>query len=89
MSIFLIINGTTSVSITDISLEIGFQPTWSNLQAHQGYFHSNDEMLNRIWYYGEYTLQPILCPSTRVVRGHFLAMVGPIMVHWAWRHYHR
>jgi hypothetical protein len=28
-------NSTTRVSITDISLEIGFQPTWSNLQAYQ------------------------------------------------------
>ena len=41
----------------DISLEMGFQPSWSNLQAYQGYFHSNDELLNRIWYSGAYTLQ--------------------------------
>jgi hypothetical protein len=53
----LISNGTTTVQISDISLEIGFQPTWSNLRAYQGYFHSNDELLNRIWYAGAYTLQ--------------------------------
>lgn len=53
----------TSLSITDISLEIGFQPTWSNLRAYQGYFHSNDEELNRIWYSGAYTLQTNYVPT--------------------------
>ena len=57
MTAFLVTNGTTTVNVTDVSLEIGFQPTWSNLQAYQGYFHSNDELLNRIWYSGAYTLQ--------------------------------
>jgi hypothetical protein len=56
MSVFLVTNGSTSVSITDIRLEIGFQPTWSKLQAYQGYFHSNDELLSRIWYSEAYTL---------------------------------
>lgn len=49
--------GSASVEIRGISLEIAFQPTWSNLRAYQGYFHSNDELLNRIWYSGAYTLQ--------------------------------
>lgn len=62
LTLFLIINGTGSVSITDIKLEIGFQPTWANLQAYQGYFHSNDELLNRIWYSGAYTLQTNAVP---------------------------
>lgn len=53
---------TTSVFVTDISLEIGFQPTWSNLRAYQGYFHSNDELLNKIWYSGAYTLQTNMVP---------------------------
>ena len=57
LTLFLITNGTTTVNITDISLEIGFQPTWSNLRAYQGYFQSNDELLNRIWYSGAYTVQ--------------------------------
>lgn len=56
-------NGTTSVNVTDISLEIGFQPTWANLRAYQGYFHSNDELLNRIWYAGAYTLQTNAVPT--------------------------
>ena len=57
MTLFLTTNGTTTVSFSEISLAIGFQPTWSNLRAYQGYFHSNDELLNRIWYSGAYTLQ--------------------------------
>ncbi|KAI1632695.1 alpha-L-rhamnosidase B [Biscogniauxia mediterranea] len=54
-----------SVTIHNISLELSFQPTWSDLRAYQGYFHSNDDLLNKIWYSGAYTLQ--LCalhPST-------------------------
>lgn len=62
LTLFLVTNGTTSVNITDIKLEIGFQPTWSNLKAYQGYFHSSDELLNRIWYGGAYTLQTNAVP---------------------------
>jgi hypothetical protein len=57
MTVFLITDTATTVSISDIELEISFQPTWSNLRAYQGYFHSDDELLNRIWYAGAYTLQ--------------------------------
>ncbi|KAI2472808.1 glycoside hydrolase family 78 protein [Annulohypoxylon bovei var. microspora] len=64
MTLFL--TGTTSsVTIKNITLEISFQPTWSNLQAYQGYFHSNDDLLNKIWYSGAYTIQTnALHPST-------------------------
>lgn len=51
-----------SVEITSIELEIGFQPTWSNLRAYQGYFHSSDALLNSIWYSGAYTLQTNAVP---------------------------
>jgi hypothetical protein len=57
LTLFLISNATTSVELSNISLEIGFQPTWPNLRAYQGYSHSNDELLNRIWYSVAYTLQ--------------------------------
>lgn len=57
LTLFLVTNGTTTVNIKDINLAIGFQPTWSNLRAYQGYFHSNDDELNKIWYSGAYTLQ--------------------------------
>lgn len=63
LTLFLLTNSTTSVCIDDISLEIGFQPTWSNLRAYQGYFHSNDDELNKIWYSGAYTLQTNAVPT--------------------------
>ncbi|OTA80927.1 glycoside hydrolase family 78 protein [Hypoxylon sp. CO27-5] len=64
MTLFL--TGTPSfVSIKNVSLEISFQPTWSNLRAYQGYFHSSDDLLNKIWYSGAYTIQTnALHPST-------------------------
>jgi hypothetical protein len=65
LTIFLTAANTTSnptLDITDINLDIGFLPTWSNLRAYQGYFHSNDELLNRIWYSGAYTIQTNMVP---------------------------
>ena len=63
LTLFLVTNGTTAIQISNINLEIGFQPTWPNLRAYQGYFHSNDELLNRIWYSGAYTLQTNSVPT--------------------------
>ena len=57
MTVFLETNSSASASLTNVAVELDFQPTWSNLQAYQGYFHSNDELLNRIWYAGAYTIQ--------------------------------
>lgn len=51
-----------TVNVSDVLLEIGFQPTWSNLRAYQGYFQSSDELLNKIWYAGAYTLQTNTVP---------------------------
>ncbi|KAI5246140.1 Six-hairpin glycosidase [Aureobasidium subglaciale] len=62
MTLFLITNETTSIDIHDISLEIGFQPTWSNLRAYAGYFDCSDDDLNKIWYSGAYTLQTNAVP---------------------------
>lgn len=61
LTLFLVAQ-TASVSVSGVSLEIGFQPTWSNLRAYQGYFHSNDDTLNKIWYSGAYTLQTNAVP---------------------------
>ncbi|KAF2760243.1 Six-hairpin glycosidase [Pseudovirgaria hyperparasitica] len=57
LTIFLKTDQSSKVTITNITLEISFQPTWSSLRAYQGYFHSNDDQLNKIWYSGAYTLQ--------------------------------
>jgi hypothetical protein len=57
LTLFLLTEDDASIEISDVSLEISFQPTWSNLQAYQGYFYSSDEDLNKIWYSGAYTIQ--------------------------------
>lgn len=62
LTIFLMTSDNVDVWIQDLSLELAFQPTWSNLRAYQGYFHSNDKLLNRIWYGGAYTLQTNAVP---------------------------
>lgn len=65
LTVFLLTNSTSSgpsVDVGEIELEIAFQPTWSNLRAYNGYFHCNDEELNRIWYAGAYTLQTNAVP---------------------------
>jgi hypothetical protein len=62
LTAFLITNASTTVEITDVQLELSFQPTWANLRAYQGYFHCDDELLNRIWYAGAYTLQTNAVP---------------------------
>lgn len=61
LTLFLI-SESASVDVSSIELEVGFQPTWSNLRAYQGYFHSSDDLLNKIWYSGAYTLQTNAVP---------------------------
>ncbi|KAJ5720161.1 hypothetical protein N7493_007039 [Penicillium malachiteum] len=63
LTLFLITSDSASVTVEDINLELAFHPTWANLRAYQGYFHSSDELLNRIWYSGAYTLQTNQVPS--------------------------
>lgn len=57
LSLFVLGDSTISAEINAIDLEISFQPTWSNLRAYAGYFHSSDQLLNRIWYACAYTVQ--------------------------------
>ena len=62
LSLFVEGNGT-QVDILDVTLELAFQPAWSNLRAYGGYFYSNDDLINRIWYAGAYTLQTNSIPA--------------------------
>ncbi|CAK7202238.1 hypothetical protein SEUCBS139899_004960 [Sporothrix eucalyptigena] len=62
----------TTVTLRNVTLELAFQPTWPNLRAYQGYFDSNDPVLNRIWYAGAYTLQTNAVPPTTGRRVPFL-----------------
>ena len=53
-----------ALNVTNVELEISFQPTWSDLRAYGGYFHSDDELLNKIWYSGAYTVQTNSAPGS-------------------------
>ena len=67
MTVFVVSDATPSQDInltfSNVSSVLDFQPTWPNLQAYQGYFHSSDELLNRVWYAGAYTLQSNMVPT--------------------------
>jgi len=45
------------VTLTDLWVQYSAMPHFENPQAYTGYFYSNDDLLNRIWYAGAYTLQ--------------------------------
>ena len=63
LTLFLLTKGDSHLKLDSVELSLSFAPTWSNLQAYQGYFHSSDEELNKIWYAGAYTLQTNIIPS--------------------------
>jgi hypothetical protein len=64
LTVFLLVQGneTATLDIDSITLELSIHPTWENLRAYQGYFDCNDEMLNKIWYSGAYTIQTNAVP---------------------------
>jgi hypothetical protein len=64
LTLFTTTTSSISVSISDITLEISYAPTWSDLRAYGGYFYSSDDLLNRIWYAGAYTLQTTSIAAT-------------------------
>lgn len=47
-------NGTGDIELKGVSVYFTAAPT-QNLQNYTGYFHSDDELINRIWYAGAYT----------------------------------
>jgi hypothetical protein len=55
MSIYLDTAGW--VEVTGVSLHFTAAPTMSVLNQYPNYFYSNDDLLNRIWYAGAYTIQ--------------------------------
>ncbi|PYH49861.1 putative alpha-L-rhamnosidase A [Aspergillus saccharolyticus JOP 1030-1] len=52
----LVNNSTATVSFEALTINYTAAPT-QDLRGYKGYFHSNDELINRIWYAGAYTLQ--------------------------------
>ncbi|KAI4731507.1 bacterial alpha-L-rhamnosidase domain-containing protein [Aureobasidium sp. EXF-10728] len=53
----LIHNTTGDIEVTEITVEFTPSPTTEDLRNYSGFFHSDDELLNRIWYAGAYTIQ--------------------------------
>lgn len=65
LSIFTLTNSTKfEVTMESVEVNLSFQPSWPNLRAYGGYFHSSDNLLNRIWYASVYTLQSNNIPPT-------------------------
>ncbi|KAB8218983.1 Six-hairpin glycosidase-like protein [Aspergillus novoparasiticus] len=52
----LVANTTAAVSVCNVQINYTAAPS-QDLRAYTGYFHSNDELLNRVWYAGAYTNQ--------------------------------
>ncbi|MDI5963809.1 alpha-L-rhamnosidase-related protein [Streptantibioticus silvisoli] len=53
-----VVNDTSgTVELTGVTLAVGFAPNAADLRAYPNYFHCDDDLLNRIWYAGAYTVQ--------------------------------
>ncbi|KAH7377932.1 alpha-L-rhamnosidase, partial [Cadophora sp. MPI-SDFR-AT-0126] len=52
----LVSNTTATIEVTGVSVYFTAAPV-QDLLGYTGYFHTNDELLNRIWYAGAYTNQ--------------------------------
>ena len=59
-------NSSGSVSLSSIATNFTAMPHYADdaLQNYTGYFHSNDDQLNRVWYAAAYTDQLCTIPST-------------------------
>jgi hypothetical protein len=55
----LVHNTTGSITVEQVSVHFTAMPHYADDQINNytGYFHCNDELLNRIWYAGAYTNQ--------------------------------
>jgi len=50
-------NGTGSVTLGDMHVNFTASPEMTNMRDYKGYFNSDNEKLNRVWYAGAYTNQ--------------------------------
>lgn len=63
-------NSTRTISLSNVTVYWTTSPEMSDPTAYTGYFHSDNEKLNRVWYAGAYTNQ--ICsadPTTGVALG--------------------
>ncbi|PRP78012.1 glycoside hydrolase family 78 protein [Planoprotostelium fungivorum] len=51
------------LSLYNLTLYSTWSPHFSDLRGYSGYFHSSDDLLNRIWYSGAYTVQLCSVPG--------------------------
>ncbi|KAG9848561.1 bacterial alpha-L-rhamnosidase domain-containing protein, partial [Aureobasidium melanogenum] len=70
----LIHNTTGDIEITQVTVEFTPSPTAEDLRNYTGFFHSDDELLNRIWYAGAYTIQGQINSS----------VPGDTVAPWSW-----
>jgi len=52
----LVGNTSATVDVASVWCNITFAPDMENLQDYSGWFNSDDELLNRIWYAGEFII---------------------------------
>ena len=62
LTVFTETEGDIQLHISSVELDIAYQPTWPDLRAYRSYFHSSDNLLNRIWYACAYTIQTTSVP---------------------------
>lgn len=55
----LVSNSSEAVGVTAVAVNFTAAPT-QELQDYSGYFHSDDELLNRVWYAGKFILFPVV-----------------------------
>ncbi|KAH9890934.1 alpha-L-rhamnosidase domain protein [Cubamyces lactineus] len=69
--------GSSKVTLDDLWVHFTAMPHWADdaLRNYLGWFHCNDEQLNRIWYAGAYTNQLVTIDPTR---GDALNYIGVI-----------
>lgn len=62
-------NSSATVEVTGVSTYFTAAPDFEDLQAYTGYFHSDDELINRIWYAGRHPLfvHPSMSPDSASV----------------------
>lgn len=68
--------GPGTIDLQGVSVQITFAPGMKNLRDYPNYFVSNDNLLNRIWYAGAYTVQ------TDTIAGNQGRVWGPPAVGW-------
>jgi hypothetical protein len=76
----LFADSDSSIVLSDIVTHFSADPLAYDLRAYPGYFWSDDELLNRIWYAGAYTVQlSTIDPAT----GHSFSAVLPNTTGWS------